>query len=155
MGPNTPSQIWSADSSPLPSFNAGTTAHEYSLVGIKRKGTECTEVLDRPSLMSPGSVMQAATKGLPEQLESLPNVSKSGPHSTPSSDHLRAGIADRATSTKDVDVNSVLLVAGTEVSDTRSDISSLDSPGKDEEAWQAADTFNDDVYSIGVEYVNG
>ncbi|CZR56518.1 uncharacterized protein PAC_06407 [Phialocephala subalpina] len=174
MASNTPSQIWSAKSSPLPNFDVAIPAQECSSLGIKGKGTE---VPDRPSLMSPGSVIQAVNARLSEQLESPPKFSKSRPRSTLPPDTLprralkyadkamdganaegngetqdRAGIVNRAVPTKDVDISNVLLAAGEAISDVASDISSPERAGEDEEAWVAADAYNDGLYKLGVDY---
>jgi hypothetical protein len=66
----------------------------------------------------------------------------------------RAGIANRAIPTKDADINNVLLAAGKAISDVESDISSPERADEDEEAWVAADADNDDIYNLGVDYVD-
>jgi len=177
MASNTPSQIWSANSSPLPNFHVAIPAQECSSLGIKGNGTE---VPDRLSLMSPGSVIQAVNASLSEQLGSPPKASKSGPRSTAPPDTLprraltyadkgmdganaegngktqnRAGIANRAVPTKDVDINNVLLAAGKAISDVESDISSPERAGEDEGAWVPAEAYNDDLYTSMFDYVDG
>jgi hypothetical protein len=86
MDSNTPSQVWSASSSPLPSHHGTISAQEYSSpVDIDRMGIE---MVDPPPLSPPGSAMQAVDESLSEHLESFPEASTSGGHSTPSRDAL-------------------------------------------------------------------
>lgn len=148
----TPLQAWSASSSPTPYSHGTRPGKERSAFDIEGD----TEVPDRPSLMSPGAVVQPVKAKLLEQLESLSEASTSDRHSTTSRHTLPhralayadppmespddeaggqtrgvASIAHEAIQVQDVQTNDALVEAEKASSDSGSDISSTATTDED------------------------
>lgn len=146
MTSGTPLQAWSVSSSPTPYSHGTRPGKERSALDIEGD----TEVPDRPSLMSPGAVVQL------EQLESVSEASTSDrrsitsrhtlprralayadpPMESPDDEaggHTRgvASIAHEAIQVQDVQTNDALVEAEKASSDSGSDISSTATTDED------------------------